>query len=365
MGFPLRLASAAAIVLAFVVVSPDPARAAEPPTIVIVLTDDQRWDSLWAMPTVQAQLVDRGMTFTNAFVSNPLCCPSRTTLLTGKYSHTTGVWTNEPPLGGFPAFDDSATLATWLSAAGYRTGFFGKYLNAYSGTYIPPGWDRWFAFARGYFDYDVNDDGLVRRFGSDEADYSTDVTSDKAVSFIEETSGPLFIHFSPFAPHVAGRWDSKTGWYPIPAARHADLFPDLAPWRPPSFNEDDVFDKPPWIQQLTLTPTLIQRLDVLLRKQLQSLQAVDEGVERILAALEATGRLDNTVVVFMSDNGFSLGEHRWVTKSLPYEESIRVPLVIRYDPLTSPGSASDELVANVDLAQTLAELAGVEAPGAE
>jgi N-acetylglucosamine-6-sulfatase len=346
--------------------APERALAAKPPSIVLIVTDDQRWDTLWALPTVTAELVDRGLTFTNAFVTNPLCCPSRATILTGRYSHGTGVYANHPPHGGLPAFDDSSTIATWLHAAGYRTGFFGKYLNGYGGTYIPPGWDRWLAFSGrlSYFDYRVNDDGTVRRVGSDEADYSTDVVAAGAVEFIEGATGPVFLLLSPYAPHIdGGGW--RRGNDPVPAPRHADTFPDLPPWRPPSFDEADVSDKPPWIQDLFLTGELVERIDRIRRAQLQSLQAVDEAVGRIISALEETGRLENSVIVFTSDNGFSLGEHRWVAKTLPYEESIRVPMVVRSDGRTPPGGTSDRPVVNVDLAPTLAKLAGVRAPGAQ
>src|SRR5437588_11893876 len=137
--------------------------AAHGPSVVVILTDDQRWDTLAAMPNVRRLLVDPGVRFANAFVVNSLCCPSRTSFLTGEYSHSTGIYTEAPPYGGAARFRDGSTVATWLHAAGYHTGLFGKYLNGYSGTSIPPGWDRWFAFeqhATGYFqNYDVNDDG--------------------------------------------------------------------------------------------------------------------------------------------------------------------------------------------------------------
>ena len=125
----------------------DRAEPTGPPNIVLILTDDQRWDTLWAMPTVTSELADRGITFVNGYVSNPLCCPSRASILTGQYSHSNGVYTNhgQEPLGGFRAFDDGSTVATWLDDAGYRTAMLGKYLNGYAGSYVPPGWDRWFA----------------------------------------------------------------------------------------------------------------------------------------------------------------------------------------------------------------------------
>src|SRR5919197_894183 len=142
------------------------AEASSRPNIVLILTDDQRWNSLWAMLAVQGNLVDRGVTFTNGFVVNSLCCPSRASILTGRYSHSTGVYTEASPGGGFDRFRDSSTLATWLHAAGYRTALFGKYLNGYRGTYVPPGWDRWFAFQQqvgGYYEnYRVNHGGELR-----------------------------------------------------------------------------------------------------------------------------------------------------------------------------------------------------------
>src|SRR5262245_11052409 len=137
--------------------------ASGPPNVVVILTDDQRWDTLWAMPTVQSELVGHGVSFSNAFVVNPTCCPSRASLLTGQFSHTTGVYRNRPPFGAFESFDDATTLATALHGGGYRTGLFGKYLNYYEqddAGYIPPGWDRWVAFVSqhgngDYFGYDV------------------------------------------------------------------------------------------------------------------------------------------------------------------------------------------------------------------
>jgi N-acetylglucosamine-6-sulfatase len=191
------------------------------PSIVLIVTDDQRADTLDVMPTVQSELADNGVTFTEAFVTNPLCCPSRASILTGQYSHSNGVFGNDPPNGGFAGFDDSATLATWLQAAGYRTALVGKYLNGYEGTYVPPGWGEWHALSGGqsYYDYELNENGVLGEYGSEPADYSTDVLSAKAAAFVRETSGPLFLFFAPLAPHFdANRFAAE------PAPRHADLF---------------------------------------------------------------------------------------------------------------------------------------------
>jgi N-acetylglucosamine-6-sulfatase len=329
-----------------------------PPNIVLILTDDQRWDTLWAMPHVRELLADRGVEFTNAFVSNSLCCPSRTSILTGKYSHSTGVYTNAYPYGGYHVFDDSSTVATWLHGAGYRTGLIGKYLNQYKGTTsIPPGWDRWFAFeGTGYYNYKVNDDGVMRSFGDTPDDYSTDVLARQAVDFVKQGNGPFFLYFAPYGPHGPAK--------PAPADQSA--FSDLEPWRPPSYNEVDVSQKPDWVKSLPrLGARRRQHLDDLRVNQYRSLQAVDRSVAALVDALSQRGELDSTMFVFMSDNGFSWGEHRWVGKQAPYEESIRVPMVIRYDPLTQQPSTDSHLVLNIDLAPTWAALAGVDAPGAE
>lgn len=336
--------------------------AAEPPSIVVIMTDDQRWDTLWAMPTVQAELIGKGVTFTNAFVSNSLCCPSRASTLTGAYSHTTGVWRNQPPYGGWDSFVDTSTVGTWLQAAGYRTGFFGKYLNrywtpAYETGYVPPGWDRWVAFPRsGYFEYDLNVDGTIVHHGSAPEDYSTRVLAQEVTSFIRSETGPLLVWFTPYAPHNPA----------TPEPRYAQAFSDLQPWRPPSYNERDVSDKPSWLRAVKpLDADKRARKDAFRLDQYRTLLSVDDAVGEILAALADTGRLPNTLIVFLSDNGMLWGEHRWGTKRVAFEEAIRVPFVVRYDPLVGAPRTDPNLVLNIDVAPTIAELAGVSAPGAD
>lgn len=334
----------------------------EPLTIVLVVTDDQRFDTLWAMPTVTAELVDRGASFPDAFVVNPICCPSRTTILTGEYSHSTGVYRQVPPYGRFEWFRDDSTLATWLDEAGYTTGLFGKYLDGYQHAgltgYVPPGWDRWVAFIHSqYYDYALSIDGQVRRFGSAPQDYSTDVLARMAEAFIRRAQGPAFLYFAPAAPH---------GPAP-PAPGDEGAFSDLEPWRPPSYDEADVSDKPAWVRNLQpLSPPRREHIDALRANQYRSLLAVDRAVGRLIRALRATGRLENTLFIYTSDNGLLWGEHRWRRKEAAYEESIRVPLVVRWDAGgVLPGSRPDVLAANVDLAPTIAHAVGIPAPGAE
>jgi N-acetylglucosamine-6-sulfatase len=331
-----------------------PAAAAQP-NIVFILTDDQRWDTLRYMPTVQSELVGRGVTFANGFVTNPLCCPSRASILTGAYSHTTGVYKNGGSMGGFKAFRDGSTVATWLDGAGYETALIGKYLNGYPGSYVPPGWDRWIAFRpAGYYAYGYTVDGELFPAG-EQSTYSTDFLAEEAVSFLRTASPPFFLYFAPYAPHAPA----------TPAERHESAFSGLPPWRPPSYNERDVSDKPPWVRAKRLDAQQRAGLDAFRRKQLGSLLAVDEAVASILATLAERGELANTVIVFMSDNGYLWGEHRLRRKTYPYEESIRTPFVVRYDALAGTPRRERRPVLGIDVAPTFAALAGAAAPGAD
>ncbi|MFN8233510.1 MAG: sulfatase [Actinomycetota bacterium] len=348
-----------------------PGAAVTRPNIVLILTDDQRYDSLFSMSNVVRLLGDRGVTFDQAIVSNPLCCPSRATILTGAYSHTTRVWTNVyaswSRYGAWPAFheagDEDGTIAVALHDAGYRTALFGKYLNEFPGDQAPPGWDRISAFVNnqggGYFDYDLfRQDEQGRRsvhYGSAPTDYSTDVLADDAVSFLRsvDADDPLFLYYAPFAPHAAI----------VPAPRDVGTWEDHRQTLPPSFDEADVSDKPAYIRERGALSEGFARQKYELAYE--ALQGVDRAVGRIVGALRETDRLRSTLLVFMSDNGIAMGDHRWDYKLTPYEESIHVPLVIRYDPLTSAraGTRTDALVSNVDLAPTFAEVAGVAFDG--
>jgi arylsulfatase A-like enzyme len=352
-------------VLAVALVGTGTAGAQTRPNVVLILTDDQRWDTLNVMPTVQRRLVARGVTFTNAFVTNALCCPSRASYLTGRYSHGTGVYLNSGRRGGAGAFNDSSTVATWLNKVGYVTALVGKYLNGYVGPAPARGWDRWVAFSRGqdYYDYRLSIDGTVVLRGNLPADYSTDVLANEAESFIRSTPSPFFLLFSPLAPH------SRRG-NPLeatPAARHQDRFASLPPWRPPNYNEADVSDKPNWLRLKTPQIPIDRQAkgDSFRQEQLESLLAVDEAVARIIDALADTGQLADTMIVFASDNGNDWGEHRRFSKLVPYETSIRVPLVVRYDRLIAARRVDQRLAVNIDVAPTFAALAGTSAPGAE
>lgn len=332
------------------------------PSIVVIVTDDQRWDTLRYMPTVRRDLVDRGVTFRNAFVVNSACCPSRASILTGEYSHSTGVYTNRGAEGGYNSFNPGSTIATWLDGTPYESALMGKYLNNYeaaveSGEVEPPlGWDHWVVFPQAHYEtFSLNIDGEIHSYESG-AQYSTDVLADEAVRWISDTPGPLFLYFAPKAPH----------WPATVVGDDAKAFADLPPWRPASYDEADMSDKPSWDRDgLRLDDAAQQAIEEFRRGQLQTLLPVDRAVGRIIDALDATGRLDNAMIIFTSDNGMLWGEHRLRGKGNAYEESIRVPFVVRDDALVQTPRPNEDMVLNIDIAPTVAALAGVDSPGAE
>jgi N-acetylglucosamine-6-sulfatase len=341
--------------------TPEAAHAQTPgrPNIVLIVTDDQRYDTLHVMPEVQRLLMRRGITLRRAIVTNPLCCPSRATILTGRYSHTTGVYTNQAPNGGWTVFQpsESNTIATALQDVGYRTALIGKYLTGYGGEtpYVPPGWDRWLAVhgGGGYYNYSMYDHvrGLVN-YGSRPSDYSTDVIRRHAVSFIVNApeDRPLFMMVTPFAPHG----------FPTAAPRHEGDLASAPVRLNQAVNETDVSDKPAHVaSRVTVTDDLVRNRT---RDRWETLLAVDGMVSRILQVLAATGRAGNTLFVFTSDNGVANREHRWVGKQVPYEGSIRVPLVMRLPGVIPANTVSVALVSNVDLAPTIADFAGASLP---
>jgi len=346
------------------------------PNIIFILTDDMRKDDLNAryMPQTTSQLVTKGMSFQNAFVSNPLCCPSRATIMRGQYGHNTKIWFNtnifdpDPNIrdGGWLGYNgngyEADNVATHLQHAGYRTGLFGKYLNGYSGATdnTPPlGWDRWFAFKTlHYYGYDVNDNGTIKHFGSKNSDYSTNVLNTQVQDFIRTNAAPgkppIFAYVAPYAPHDPAR----------PGPGDQNTFNGIkAPRAPISFNEADVTDKPPWIQSLRkLTSDDIANIDQRHENRIESLQAVDDLVAAVVSTLGQQGVLSNTYIVFTSDNGFHHGEHRIRQgKARPYEESVRVPLVIS-GPEVAAGSTTDQLVLNTDYFPTFMDLAVAQTP---
>jgi arylsulfatase A-like enzyme len=334
------------------------------PNLVVINTDDldQNLGSVDTMPNVQ-RLARQGLTFSDFFVTNSLCAPSRATLLRGQYTHSHEIFSTEEPTGGFEKFHrlghEDSTLATWLHAAGYRTILLGKYLNGYpldDRTYRPPGWNEFHSPVAGNpyqgFDYRMNENGRIVSYGGAEADYLTDVLARKAGDLLRRDTGtPFFLYIATYAPH-----------YPAPPApRHRRMFPNARVPRTPSFNEEDVSDKP--APRAPLSASEIEDTDELYRQRLRSLQAVDEMIARLVTLLEESGRLGNTYIFVTSDNGFHMGQHRLrPQKATPYEEDLRVPLIVRGPGVSAGTEVVGYLTANVDLAPTLAELGGAEVP---
>lgn len=355
------MCAATALIAASLSGSPPSEPRDDRPNIIVILTDDQSFDTLpshpAAMPWLQAQIQDPDgswLWFPNAFISTPLCCPSRATILSGRYSHNTRVRTNDDA----ELFDESDTLATWLHDAGYFTGLVGKYLNRYPfgrGPYVPPGWDRWVAkrntaASTTYYDYGFVDQGIPLQTAHGAGTYATDLFADRALDFlrIAPAEQPYFLYFAPSAPHPP--------W--TPPARHAGAFAGVPVPVPASVNERNVSDKPAWVQALSpLDADEVSTLTSDRRQERATLLGVDDAIRRIVEAVEARGDLGRTVIFFLTDNGFAFGEHRIRGKRCPYEECIRTPFAALV-----PGGKSGQvegLISNVDLAPTIAELAGV------
>lgn len=340
------------------------ASASSKPNIVFIISDDEDVRSHAFMPKTKALVEDQGIVFENFFVTYALCCPSRTSILRGQYAHNTGVVGNEPPQGGFEVLRarglEESTFATWLQAAGYHTAYFGKYLNGYHARQhaIPTGWTDWYGSGNGFpnFNYTLSENGELVEYGNRPEDYLTDVLARKASGVIRRAAAdgePFFLHISPFTPHTPATW----------APRHDHMFTDVIYPRLPSFNEADVGDKPTILRtRPPLTASQIDQIDLLYRARLRSLQAIDDMVETLVTTLDETGQLENTYVVYTSDHGFKMGEHRARPgKDTAYEEDIRVPFAIR-GPGVPVGKRLEPMVLNIDLAPTFADIAGVAPP---
>ena len=329
----------------------------ELPNVVLVLTDDQRPELLDRMSQVQSLLVRKGAHFLNMFVPNPACCPSRSTILTGLYSHDNHVWTNGRHYGGWTTFhrvgDERRTIAVALQRRGYRTALIGKYLNFYGTNapagYVPDGWDTFLAgrSANGgsYYDYSLSD-GTT--YGHSAKDYSVDVETRQSTRFIRSTASgrPLFLYVAPFAPHTpstaapryVGYWDGR-----------------LPSYHPPSV-DDDMAGKPQWMQSLQPVPQT--QIDAAQAHEQDALMAVDDQVSALVDTLSKTGRMHNTLFIFTSDNGYMWGDHRLLGKDVPYTPADAVPLVVRWDRHVTAGSTDRRLALNVDLAKTIAAATG-------
>jgi N-acetylglucosamine-6-sulfatase len=422
-GAPGFAALLGAFLVAAVGASAQPAEpGAAQPNVLVVMTDDQPYGDERYMPNVR-RLQRQGTTFTNAYVSFPICCPARATFLTGQYAHNHGVKSNFGITGGgFENFDDQDdTLPVWLQDAGYNTAFIGKYLNEYGAadpTLIPPGWDDWHGLVDystyNYFNWTINNNGSLRTYGDpeyaeavielaetgveqdlgspaeglamalrifqpfeyfgseDPDDYQLDVTgriADDSLRALAADDQPFFLYYAPIAAHREGDFEGiggvRTGRPepdPRPPLRYEDTFDDVGLPQDPSFNEADVSDKPETVSERDLIDDeTIEELTETHRGQLGSLLAADDWLGRMLRTLRRAGELDDTLIVYTTDQGFFQGQHRIdFDKYIPYEPAIHIPLVVS-GPGVPQGEVVDEPVYSHDLAPTIVDAAGADA----
>ena len=340
--------------------------AAEPtplksPNIIFILTDDLSINLLQFMPHV-LKMERNGATFTNYFVTDSLCCPSRSSIFTGEFPHNTKVFGNLEPDGGYGGFNahgnEPNTFAVALQRIGYKTAMLGKYLNGYEPTRNggATGWNEWDVAGLGYheFNYALNENGKVVFYGRQRRDYLTDVLSHIGVKFIQKSQGsPFFMEIATFAPHSPY----------IPAPRDAGAFVGLIAPHTPAFDAAPDANAPKWLTRFPpLSASDLVSINRKFRLRARSVLAVDQMISNLRAAVAAAGQEKNTYFIFSSDNGLHMGEHRLMPgKMTAFDTDIHVPLVVT-GPGVAPAHVIDEIAENTDLCATFAELAGAGAP---
>lgn len=341
-------------------------RLSDRPNIVLISTDDQSLMELRWMPQTRRLLGGQGVTFRNFVAPQPLCCPARAQILTGQYAQNNGVLDNAGRRGGVKAFEpaEATALPVWLQEAGYRTGFAGKYLNSYNEHWgVPPGWDEWDATVDGIFDYygfEQYDGETLTQPPGHQNDYLAQSSADFIARSAEDRR-PFFLWASYSAPHGTCINDTEGNCSapPIPAHRDERRYASVeAPFvHAPGVDEKDLSDKPAWVTDAgPVDPASMKRL---FTQRIRTLASVDDAVATTVSALRDAGELDDTLIVFVSDNGYLFGEHGYTGKILAYEESLRVPLLMR-GPGIPAGAVRTQVASMIDLAPTFAAIADAE-----
>ena len=344
--------------------SEDGPTAPKRPNVIFILADDLAWNLVQYMPHV-LQMQKDGVTFDSYFVTDSLCCPSRTSMLTGKFPHDSGVFTNTGDDGGYATFvakgNETQTFASALSASGYRTALMGKYLNGYEPTVlkVPSGWTEWAGAGAGYknFNYDLNQTGALHHYGNLETDFLTDVIAGIGSAFVGKEPGkPFLLEMATFSPHAPY----------TPAPRDTTLFPGLKVPRTPAYDAAPGPTAPAWLAAIpALTQTQKDNMDANYRERAQAVQAVDKMIGTLQAAVAAAGQTDNTYFVFTSDNGYHMGEHSLRPgKQTAFDTDIHVPLIVT-GPGVPAGKILPNIVQNIDLCATFAELGMTSAPAGQ
>jgi N-acetylglucosamine-6-sulfatase len=363
-GAAFLAALAACCLLVATPSAPSQASHGGPPHVILITTDDQTVRDMIAMPFTRSLIGGAGVSFNNAYTAYPLCCPSRATLLTGQHAHNHGVLGNTPPDGGYDMLRDEQTLPVWLQNSGYRTIHIGKLPNGYGAdpTYVPPGWGpfpmdgEFYGFLpdppSAYTGFKLNENGVPTQYQP--SDYQTDIYAEKAVSRIDDhltlfPTRPLFMEVHFFAPHDPAE----------PATRHIGAFATAQLPTDKSFNEKNVTEKPGWLRAVNrMGPGLSAKVATRYRSRLETLLAVDDAVAAIVGELESEAVLDESLIIFTSDNGYMQGQHRLHQgKFVAYDPSSKVPLLMR-GPGIPAAATTKELVSNVDIVPTILDATG-------